>query len=350
MAAPVIANHKGYCLEVKAGRRYLWCSCGRSANQPVCDGSHKGTEFLPVAFVADKDEDVIFCGCKHTSERPFCDGTHSNLPGGYRYDDPDSDENRRIPIVAPQAGPEALLDGGCYVFSPERAELVARENIAYCTVISPQSGALFQSQFYIQANRGLSPVIASGDRHTVLFVTEGEGAVEISGRHFAVRSQTGIYIEPGEAFRMHVATDRMRLFVWNGPGAEDIQFLEAMPENFNASHPNRVAEIDPAQRQTMAERYYQLLINGEHGSEVMTQFIGNIPQSKAEPHRHLYEEVLVVLNGDGMVWTENLKTAIGPGDVLFLPRKQLHSVQCISPGGLDLVGVIYPGNNPSINY
>jgi quercetin dioxygenase-like cupin family protein len=123
-----------------------------------------------------------------------------------------------------------------------------------------------------------------------------------------------------------------------------------MPHNFNAGHPNRVAEIDPAQRQTMAERYYQLLINREHGSEVMTQFIGNIPQSKAEPHRHLYEEVLVVLNGDGMVWTENLKTAIGPGDVLFLPRKQIHSVQCISPGGLDLVGVIYPGNNPSINY
>jgi quercetin dioxygenase-like cupin family protein len=142
----------------------------------------------------------------------------------------------------------------------------------------------------------------------------------------------------------------MRLFVWNGPGAEEIEFLGAMPENFNAGHPNRVAEIDPAQRQTMAERYYQLLINREHGSEVMTQFIGNIPQSKAEPHRHLYEEVLVVLNGDGMVWTENLKTAIGPGDVLFLPRKQIHSVQCVSPGGLDLVGVIYPGNNPAINY
>ena len=60
MAAPVIANHIGYCLEVKAGQRYLWCSCGRSAKQPFCDGSHKGTEFLPVPFVAERDEDVIF--------------------------------------------------------------------------------------------------------------------------------------------------------------------------------------------------------------------------------------------------------------------------------------------------
>ena len=58
----------------------------------------------------------------------------------------------------------------------------------------------------------------------------------------------------------------------------------------------------------------------------------------------------MVLKGDGKVWTENVKTPIGPGDVLFMPRKQVHSVECISPEGLDLVGVIYPGNNPSINY
>jgi hypothetical protein len=36
--------------------------------------------------------------------------------------------------------------------------------------------------------------------------------------------------------------------------------------------------------------------------------------------------------------------------VLFLPRKQLHSVQCTTPGGFDVVGVIYPGDNPAINY
>ena len=160
MTAPVIANHKGYCLEVKAGRRYLWCSCGRSSNQPFCDGSHKGSDFLPIPFVADKDEDVIFCGCKHTADRPFCDGTHSNLPGGYRNDDPDSAENRAIPMVTPQDGPRASLDGGCYVFSPGRAALIERGTIAYCTVIGPQSGALFQSNFYIRAKSGKSPVIA----------------------------------------------------------------------------------------------------------------------------------------------------------------------------------------------
>src|SRR5260370_5734229 len=90
-------------------------------------------------------------------------------------------------------------------------------------------------------------------------------------------------------------------------------------------------------------------VDGEHGSAVRRQFIGNIPLSKAEPHRHLYEEALIFLNGAGVVWTENVKTTGAAGDVLFLPRKQVHSVQCTTPSGFDIVGVIYPGDNPSIN-
>lgn len=350
MATPRIANRKGYYFEIKAGQRYLWCSCGRSAKQPFCDGAHKGTEFLPVPYLAERDEDVIFCGCKHTSDRPFCDGTHSNLPGGYRNDDPDSAENRKIVEVAAE-GPKASLDGSCYVFSPARAPLTTRGALSYCAVISPQTGALFQSQFYAEQGAGASPVMAAGNRHTVIFVLAGEGELEISGRRFAIRSQTGAYVRPTETYRIHnPGVDKIRFFIWNGPGGEALEFADAMSSDFESAHPNRIAEIDPAQRHTMAERFYQILINREHGSDVMTQFIGNIPQSKAEPHRHLYEEVLIVLEGEGMVWTENVKTAIGPGDVLFLPRKQVHSVQCLSPGGINLVGVIYPGDNPSINY
>ena len=48
--------------------------------------------------------------------------------------------------------------------------------------------------------------------------------------------------------------------------------------------------------------------------------------------------------------TEATKTPIVAGDVIFLPRKQLHSLQCTDPDGMMLAGVIYPGDNPSINY
>lgn len=67
-------------MAVEAGRNYAWCACGRSARQPFCDGSHKGTGFTPYVFKAEQSGEQWFCGCKHTAGRPFCDGTHNTLP------------------------------------------------------------------------------------------------------------------------------------------------------------------------------------------------------------------------------------------------------------------------------
>jgi CDGSH-type Zn-finger protein/mannose-6-phosphate isomerase-like protein (cupin superfamily) len=346
-----IASSKGYYYEVKAGKRYLWCSCGRSQQQPFCDGSHVGTSFLPVVYSAQRDEDVIFCGCKHTGTAPFCDGTHSNLPGGYRLDDPDSLENRQVSMVFADAGPIVRLDGECYVFATRRAKLTVRGVIAYTPVISPAMGALFQSQFYAEVSRGSSPVIAADGRHTVLFIWQGSGEVEIGRRRITVGPNTGVYIMPGEGYRLHVKVAApLKLFISNGPGGEDLSWLDEMPDAFDESYPQRRADVDASRRHAMAERYFQLLVNREHGSTVVTQFIGTIPLSKAEPHRHLYEEAMVCLTGHGVVWTERTKTTVGPGDVVFLPRKQVHSVQCTAAEGFDLVGVIYPGDNPAINF
>jgi CDGSH-type Zn-finger protein len=64
---------------VQQGKTYFWCSCGKSARQPFCDGSHKDTGFEPVKFTAEKDGEVYFCGCKATAKQPMCDGAHNKL-------------------------------------------------------------------------------------------------------------------------------------------------------------------------------------------------------------------------------------------------------------------------------
>ncbi len=75
-----IAQKEPFAVQVEAGETYHWCSCGRSAKQPFCDGSHEGSGFEPVAFTADKTTTVYLCGCKKTANQPFCDGTHKDLP------------------------------------------------------------------------------------------------------------------------------------------------------------------------------------------------------------------------------------------------------------------------------
>ncbi len=79
MARPVVAQKAPVRVDLKEGETYAWCRCGRSQSQPFCDGSHKGTEFTPSVFTAEKSEEAYLCQCKGTANAPFCDGTHTQL-------------------------------------------------------------------------------------------------------------------------------------------------------------------------------------------------------------------------------------------------------------------------------
>ena len=77
MNKPIRAGDSAIALEVEKGKSYFWFSCGKSLKQPLCDGSHKETEFKPIAFKADKTKKIFFCACKQTKNQPFCDGSHN---------------------------------------------------------------------------------------------------------------------------------------------------------------------------------------------------------------------------------------------------------------------------------
>ncbi len=79
MSEAEIPQKSPYRVNVTAGKTYFWCACGRSKNQPFCDGSHKETSFTPVKYTAERDSKVFFCGCKQSEKKPVCDGTHNKV-------------------------------------------------------------------------------------------------------------------------------------------------------------------------------------------------------------------------------------------------------------------------------
>ncbi|HBK11365.1 MAG TPA: glutamate synthase [Gammaproteobacteria bacterium] len=79
MSTPDIPQKTPLPVDVEEGRKYFWCSCGKSDRQPFCDGSHQGTEFLPLTYVAETTRTLYFCACKHTRGAPLCDGSHNSL-------------------------------------------------------------------------------------------------------------------------------------------------------------------------------------------------------------------------------------------------------------------------------
>jgi CDGSH-type Zn-finger protein len=71
---PVCAQSGPYEVAVVAGQEYLWCSCGLSARQPWCDGSHRETGFSPIRFTAPISAMYMMCGCKRSENPPYCFG------------------------------------------------------------------------------------------------------------------------------------------------------------------------------------------------------------------------------------------------------------------------------------
>ncbi len=350
MDSPVVAQPKPYLVKLECGRAYFWCACGRSRRQPFCDGSHTDTGIEPRRFVAPRTEEALLCGCKHTRGGPFCDGAHTNLPGGSPLDDPDSPANRAIPLVTEKDGPRRWLDGGCFIVCPKSAASAWRGNLRHRRIVGAELGARYQTQFLLEAEGARTPPVSLGASDAVLLVSSGGGEVVISGRAFPVQATDGVYLRPAETLELVPRSgESLQAFLLASPPAA-LEWPAGAGDNFDRRFPQRVIAVDAARRTAMGSRFFQILVDERVGSRVITQFIGHIPRSKAAPHRHLYEETLIVLSGRGCMWTETRKATVAAGEVIFLPRKQLHSLEATCAEGLCVAGVICPGDNPSITY
>ena len=76
---PEVAGRVPLVIELEEGKNYAWCHCGKSGNQPFCDGSHAGTDYSPLKLELTEAKRVALCRCKRTGNQPFCDGSHASL-------------------------------------------------------------------------------------------------------------------------------------------------------------------------------------------------------------------------------------------------------------------------------
>ena len=74
---PEIGGDAPIAVDLEEGKTIWWCACGRSRNQPFCDGSHAGTGFEPLAYTPKRSKTAFLCTCKRTQRQPLCDGSHN---------------------------------------------------------------------------------------------------------------------------------------------------------------------------------------------------------------------------------------------------------------------------------
>ncbi|MCH8173418.1 MAG: cupin domain-containing protein [Proteobacteria bacterium] len=279
------------------------------------------------------------------------------------------------------------LKGGCFILDPG-----AHKPGQLRCVIGRESGAKYLSQHILDLKNSPSPVYAFGNSDVILFAAADSASVTVSGQVFQMAPATGLYVRPGEAFQITPSPQSsptrgeeaknipsplmkeeagegaksntlshdgkgkgesdplIRILITVCPEGDGAKVLEEMPDNFDGGFPERVVEVDSSKKEAMGDRFFQVLVSKGVGSAQVTQFIGEIPLSKAPSHFHLYEEALYVLSGEGLMWTEDQQGAVKAGSIVFLPKQQQHSLECTSKSGLRVAGHFTPAGSPAENY
>ena len=98
------------------------------------------------------------------------------------------------------------------------------------------------------------------------------------------------------------------------------------------------------------DRRFKYLVDKDLGCRQVTQFLGYIPLSKAPFHSHTYEEAIYILQGEGVVHTDDGSSEFGPGTSIYLPPGARHCLENPGPGTVRLLGVFYPSGSPATRY
>jgi mannose-6-phosphate isomerase-like protein (cupin superfamily) len=210
------------------------------------------------------------------------------------------------------------LEGGCRVAELKEGEPVREGALR---IWRHFEGALSLRVLELDGDATLRN--ASDDE--TLYVVDGEG----SANEVSLTKNSAIDLPPGQELQLRGA---MTLVSSLCPATESQRAIS-------------IVHLGDQPVQRTGDRWYRELIQGE-----TTQFVGAIPPGRAPDHFHLYEEVICILDGTGVMWAGTTSTPIASGSCIFLPRRQRHCVENTGPDELRLLGVFYPAGSPAVRY
>jgi mannose-6-phosphate isomerase-like protein (cupin superfamily) len=109
----------------------------------------------------------------------------------------------------------------------------------------------------------------------------------------------------------------------------------------------RVADLRECAAEVTGDRRFRVLFGPGTGYPAATQFVGEIPPGRAPEHSHSYDELVLVLAGDGVIHLGPASYPLRPGCCVHLPPGQLHCLENTGAATLRILGVFQPGGSPA---
>ena len=178
----------------------------------------------------------------------------------------------------------------------------------------------------------------------IAYVVSGSGTLLLNGEAHELSPDIGIYVKAGEVYEVE------------NSGSEDIVLISVTAPEPSGIEENGVRKVTVrvADQPTIPagkDREFRFVINPDAGCRDVTQFVGWIPPGRAPTHYHLYDEVIYVLDGDGVLHLEGqLDTPITTGTCIHLPPPVQHCLENTGDRPLRVLGVFHPAGSAAEAY
>jgi len=179
----------------------------------------------------------------------------------------------------------------------------------------------------------------AGSGGELWFVIAGDGLLDAGElRGAPLGRDAGLWIPPGARYRLQA-----------GPRGEVVLDAVALPAPA-APLPAagaRISQLRDCEVEVTGDRRFRVLLGPGRGCEAATQFRGEIPPGRAPVHSHPYDEVVRILEGEGVAHAGDTDLPLAPGTCIQLPRGLPHCLENTGSATLVVLGVFHPGGSPA---
>ncbi|HWE08003.1 MAG TPA: cupin domain-containing protein [Solirubrobacteraceae bacterium] len=185
---------------------------------------------------------------------------------------------------------------------------------------------------------GRSEPIDIGEVEETLFILDGEGAIHIRGEAHRLAPEVAVYLPPGSTF------------VLESTGSEPLQVLAVRVPDPSPGPPSPPQVRHAAEQElesATTERMFRIVADPESGLRSATHFVGYIPTERAPEHFHTYDEVIYVLEGDGVMHAGSVEHPVAPGTCIQLPARTVHCLENTGGAPMRIVAVFRPAGSPA---
>jgi len=217
------------------------------------------------------------------------------------------------------------------------------DTVSVSVTIDESAGAEQLLQRVMRFGQGRSRSRVAEERDEIGYVVSGSGRLTLDAESHQLEPDMGFYVRAGESYEID-----------NTGGSDLVVVSVTAPEPSGELPYTRKVTVRVADQPVLPagkDREFRFVINPDAGCADVTQFVGMIPPGRAPTHYHLYDEVIYVLDGEGVLHIDGQPdTPIEAGTCIYLPPPTQHCLENTGPIPLRVLGVFHPAGSASEAY